>query len=1096
MCKLWGRIPALIITIFLLMGGLGSVLNAGVTGKISGVVKDAGTGEALAGANVVIVGTTMGASTDLSGRYFILNVPVGVYAVKVTMMGYTSVTKTDVKVSVDLTSEVNFSLATTVIEGEAVTVVAERPLVEKTLTQSKTTIDVHELNHNLPVANINDIIQTAASTYKGYVRGGRKYETKTLIDGVDVSDTYFSGGTGAFGGGDVGHTYQGFRRSELDQTTMSDVPSGAIQELNVYAGTFTAEYPTASAGIINIVTKTGGKDYHGKIFARMTPLNTWEHFGDNVYWMRNDQTALNPATGKLDTLNIGYFTEKAKWLKAGTTYGKRAAELYTWNEDLARDQYYYDPKDSVGLGRSYDIEGNLSGPIPFLGDKAGFFLSAHFLNTRTSALPFDIDKRFISSLKLHYDLDPAMRLSLYGQLEDGGKLFNFVNWKFNPKWAYFMEGAPRYKDLSYVGYAKWTHTLSAKTFYEVQISHNAKNDWIGYPDDNKDGYCDINEKGDFIQFKDLDEYLRYVGGVTKTDTIRDAQGNILSIETYADLKSLTGYMGNWYAENKDVVLPARDPNRAFFYQTVDPASGVNEAKPNFWKVDGWYRTHYPPPLYSKTLRNVTTFKADFTSQLNFNHQLKSGLQFRYHNVDVDHKQSELGGNGRQYPYALMHVDIHKFNPKEFAFYLQDRIEYSGLIVNVGARIDGYDTDTRNFVNDFHPWSVVYYPSKTLKELEPVRGDKVGWKWYFSPRIGISHPVSNTMAMHYSFGKFIQYPNFASLYQDYNFTDYAASPSIYTKWVDQEPMRATSYEMGLQYSPFSDIVLDGTVYYRDVENYASALITLTPYAGQGLYIETSWGHADSRGIEVSVEKRPSKWWAGRVTYAYSYIKVASRMAGTEESQRLSFSSKVDSAKFAGLPLDRLNSLNYREENVTVRGSGTSNRNALAGGYDRTHRFAGTLMLYLPYGVELSAVSELTSGFKYWPTENIDNDPFFNVSPKLREGPWNFWVNTRLTLNPLNLLQDAGALSKNSLGGMNVRLFAEIRNLTNHKNILAYNNTPFMEATDQRIFEIGRDFKANTGDEEDPQGYRKIPHDTLGRLLYGPARQIWAGLEFSF
>jgi hypothetical protein len=63
-------------------------------------------------------------------------------------------------------------------------------------------------------------------------------------------------------------------------------------------------------------------------------------------------------------------------------------------------------------------------------------------------------------------------------------------------------------------------------------------------------------------------------------------------------------------------------------------------------------------------------------------------------------------------------------------------------------------------------------------------------------------------------------------------------------------------------------------------------------------------------------------------------------------------------------------------------------------------------------------------------------------------------------------------------------------------LAFNNTPFNEAKDQRIFEIGRDLKPNTGDEGDPEGIHRLPHDTLGRMLYGPARQIWAGLEFSF
>ncbi len=136
-------------------------------------------------------------------------------------------------------------LKSTVIEGESITVEALRPLVEKTLTQSKMTVDASELDNALPVADIHEIVETAASTFQGYVRGGRKYETKTIIDGVDVSDTYFSGGTGAFGSDDVGHVYQAFRRSEIDESTVGDVPTSSIQEMNVYAGTFTAEYPTA-----------------------------------------------------------------------------------------------------------------------------------------------------------------------------------------------------------------------------------------------------------------------------------------------------------------------------------------------------------------------------------------------------------------------------------------------------------------------------------------------------------------------------------------------------------------------------------------------------------------------------------------------------------------------------------------------------------------------------------------------------------------------------------------------------------------------------------------------------------------------------------
>src|SRR5690606_2320702 len=70
---------------------------AGTTGKISGVVTDSATGEGLPGANVLIKGTSMGAVTDMSGHYTILNVPPGDYDLQVSFIGFNQVTVTGVR---------------------------------------------------------------------------------------------------------------------------------------------------------------------------------------------------------------------------------------------------------------------------------------------------------------------------------------------------------------------------------------------------------------------------------------------------------------------------------------------------------------------------------------------------------------------------------------------------------------------------------------------------------------------------------------------------------------------------------------------------------------------------------------------------------------------------------------------------------------------------------------------------------------------------------------------------------------------------------------------------------------------------------------
>jgi hypothetical protein len=77
-------------------------VKAAVTGKIAGVVIDAGTGEPLPGANVLIEGTALGAAADPNGYFFIIRISPGIYNVQARMMGYENVTMTGVEVTTDL----------------------------------------------------------------------------------------------------------------------------------------------------------------------------------------------------------------------------------------------------------------------------------------------------------------------------------------------------------------------------------------------------------------------------------------------------------------------------------------------------------------------------------------------------------------------------------------------------------------------------------------------------------------------------------------------------------------------------------------------------------------------------------------------------------------------------------------------------------------------------------------------------------------------------------------------------------------------------------------------------------------------------------
>ena len=153
------RLLCFCFIMFLIMNG---VVLAGVTGKISGVVKDADTGEALPGANVILTGTSQGAATDLDGNYFIINVRPGSYTVEASMIGYEKVSQTEVRVSTDHTTPVDFSLNVTTIEGTEVTITAVREVVKKDVSSSQIVADIEQVDAIPMVKDIEQYINMQA----------------------------------------------------------------------------------------------------------------------------------------------------------------------------------------------------------------------------------------------------------------------------------------------------------------------------------------------------------------------------------------------------------------------------------------------------------------------------------------------------------------------------------------------------------------------------------------------------------------------------------------------------------------------------------------------------------------------------------------------------------------------------------------------------------------------------------------------------------------------------------------------------------------------------------------------------------------------
>ena len=218
------------ITILCVLAGM---LFAGQTGKIAGRVTDSQTGEALAGCNVLVQGTSMGAATDANGEYFIINLSPGSYDLIFSMIGYASHTAARVGVNIDVTTPVNATLTTEALQMSGVSVTAERPAIENTLTSSKQIVS-GDIMSSMAITDVNDVIKTLPGVieFNGdlHLRGGRSGEEMYLVDGASVTNAVMGG-------------------------QAIPVNPNMIGELQLITGTFNAEYGQAMSGLFNTVLR-------------------------------------------------------------------------------------------------------------------------------------------------------------------------------------------------------------------------------------------------------------------------------------------------------------------------------------------------------------------------------------------------------------------------------------------------------------------------------------------------------------------------------------------------------------------------------------------------------------------------------------------------------------------------------------------------------------------------------------------------------------------------------------------------------------------------------------------------------------------------
>lgn len=318
-------------------------LFSGTTGKLAGRAIDASTGEPMMGVNIVVEGSDMGAATDSEGYYSILNIPPGKYTVKATMIGYKTIIKKEVQIMVDLTTNIDFEMEESTIEGEEIVVTAKTPIVKKDVTSTSFRVGSDEVE-DLQAVELNEVVSLQAGVIDGHFRGGRSGEVQYIVDGVQMNSAY---------SGDI--PFQ--------------VESDLVEEVEVISGTFNAEYGQAMSGIVNIVTKEGKDYFTGKVTA---------YGGD--YYSNNDDLYLNankvnplsinntqfslqgpiPLVNNLTFSIIGRSNQDRGWL-----YGRRLFMPRDSSNFSEAGNYIESTGDSENVAMNYDNKKTLQGKLTY-----------------------------------------------------------------------------------------------------------------------------------------------------------------------------------------------------------------------------------------------------------------------------------------------------------------------------------------------------------------------------------------------------------------------------------------------------------------------------------------------------------------------------------------------------------------------------------------------------------------------------------------------------------------------------------------------------------------------------------------------------------
>ena len=841
---------------------------SGVTGKIRGIVKDKETGEPLPGANVIIQGTNLGASSALDGTFIILLVPPGKHSLEAKMMGYNASVVNDVQVEIDRTITVNFALQSAVIAGEEVVVVAKRDLVRSDVSASETNLKGEEIK-TIPFAKrVEDMIGMQAGISGNLVEGDLKiregdyFENDVLVDGYSTTDGKSS-------------------------KPSFPVNQQSIQEVQVLRGGFNAEYGEVRSGIINIVTKDPSNKFHLSIDYRYDPVRN-RHLGRDRYnpisfWPYQLYDGPNADSASYIVLEEGLIPDTLRW-EGWKAYSNKLLNDGDPNNDLTAEEarelwrWRHRPvKYAQNPGHNIDL--SISGGIGFLPWRVNYLGGFKYqYNPYGSTQPQPAYKETDYLFKLINKISEDTRATL-----------TFINSGVN---TVSRDDAG----------SSWSN--------EIKLSYGGGNSEPFYP------------------------YKK--PWVTRRTTL----GGLRMVHTFSSksyLESDLSFFGTYWDTNKypnSPVSAGRTFHGRFYY---DPQSGYIPRENGVPDYVTGYSMFGGASSTDDSYSELYKGRVSFVDQFHPSHELKSGFEVRFSRLVENRTHLHDDDPAKKFLWQ------YNVAPLEMSAYVQDKIEFWGMIANIGVRWDLYKQTTKRW--DVH--RTLEYPTNEAifhaaltdsfpKILPPAQS-------YVSPRIGISFPITVNSKVYFNYGHFVQMPQTQALYSsalDFNI------PRV--QWMGDPTLtfqKTANFEMGYDQNVYNWIQLHIGAFYRDYTQAQSGLVYA--HSDQSL-IEEFPGQRENReirGLDIELRKSAGRYFTGFFNYNVTQKSVSNlEVPGISDIPVLTDNPSVGiNGELRGIPLPN-------QTEITPYGRGVVTLSAPAewgprfAGYPVLHKTRASFGLY--------------------------------------------------------------------------------------------------------------------------------------------------------